>query len=252
MKTTHSRLNLSGILLSAFWAWAGIAAILVSAGTISRIIWTSRGGTYINDTIVNATTSPLAFTATNDLAQPFLNAPDSTLTLNYGSYYAIAFRGYGAHIGAGTVSFLLDGVTGYSQNVTFPDPTSASGVFARFELPGGDTVTISATGRSADLIRVVADGPGLAGDGEPDAFYQFNYSRPVEIVPNLRMVPAAMGRATISWPASAESFGLVSRSDLASGSWDTVTNLPVLNGTRKEVLLPTSNLQRFFRLKSGN
>ena len=46
----------------------------------------------------------------------------------------------------GTVSFVLDGGTTYSQNVTFPDPNKPSGVFAGFALPddlsvlGGDSV----------------------------------------------------------------------------------------------------------------
>ena len=52
----------------------------------------------------------------------------------------------------------------------------------------------------------------------------------------------------VSWPASAEGFGLVSRSDLVTGSWETVTNEPSWNGTRKEVLLPaTPPAQRFFQ-----
>ena len=150
-----------------------------AAATISRITFTSNGGSYINDSIVDGTTSPLAFTAQTGLAQPFLNAGDSTITLGYGSYYAITFRTFGAHIGPGTVSFLLNGVTPYSQNVTFPDPTSASGVFASFTLPGGDSVTISASGLAADRIRVVADGAGLFTDGTPDAFYVFNYTAAV-------------------------------------------------------------------------
>jgi MYXO-CTERM domain-containing protein len=110
------------------------------------------------------------------LAQPFLNAADSTLTLNYGSYYAIAFLGFGQHIGAGSISFLLNGVTPYSQDVTFPDPRFASPVFASFALPGGDEVEVSATGLSADRIRIVADGGGLFTDGTPDAFYLFNFT----------------------------------------------------------------------------
>jgi hypothetical protein len=105
-----------------------------------------------------------------------LNAGDSTISLNFGNYYAIAFLGFGQHIGAGTVSFLLDGVTPYSQNVTFPDPALASPVFANFALPGGDSVTISATGLSADRIQIVADGGGLFPDGTPDAFFAFIYA----------------------------------------------------------------------------
>ncbi|MFS8086517.1 MAG: hypothetical protein ACMG6H_12865 [Acidobacteriota bacterium] len=105
-----------------------------------------------------------------------MNASDSTITLGYGSYYAIAFRAFGSHIGAGTVSFLLNGVTPFSQNVTFPDPTAASGAFATFALPGGDSVTISATGLSADRIQIVADGGGLSPDGTLDAFYAFTFT----------------------------------------------------------------------------
>lgn len=53
----------------------------------------------------------------------------------------------------------------------------------------------------------------------------------------------------LSWPASADGYGLVSRADLAPGAWETVTNVPALNGTRKEVLLPAATpAQRFFRL----
>ena len=61
------------------------------------------------------------------------------------------------------------------------------------------------------------------------------------------------GGMRFSWLASAEGFGLVSRTNLAAGCWEVVTNLPFTNGLWKEVLVPvTSSAQRFFRLKSGN
>ncbi len=155
---------------------AGIATFPLSAGTISGISFTSNGGSFINNTIVDGT-SPLAFTANTGLAQPFLNSADSTITLGYGSYYAIAFLGFGEHIGAGTISFTLDGVGLFSQSVTFPNPASASAVFASFALPGGDAVTVSATGLSADRISIAADGSGLLAGGGPDAFYQFAFTQ---------------------------------------------------------------------------
>jgi hypothetical protein len=154
----------------------GAALVPASAGTISNIAFTSGNGGIINDTIVGNGTSPLAFTASTGTDQPFLNAPDSSITLSYGSYFAIAFAGDAEHIGPGTVSFLLDGVTPQNQVVTFPDPTLLSGVFADFALPGGDSVTISATGTLADRIQIQADGGGLVGDGAPDAFYLFNFT----------------------------------------------------------------------------
>lgn len=145
-----------------------------NAATLTDISFRSNGLSYNNNTVVDGT-SPLAFTATTDLNQSFLNAPDSTISLGYGSYYAIAFLGFGEHVGEGNISFVADG-TPYSKNVTFPNPASASSVFASFALAGGDTVTIATTGLSADRIRIVGDGGGLQGDSTPDAFYSFKYA----------------------------------------------------------------------------
>jgi|ERR1035437_4596137 uncharacterized protein (TIGR03382 family) len=191
MKTFYQSL-LSALLL-------GTSLVPASAATISSISFTSNSGNYINDTIANGTTSPLAFTATTNLAQPFLNAADSTITLDYGSYYAIAFLGFGQHLGVGTVAFLLDGATLYSQTVTFPDPASASSVFADFSLPGGDSVTIQATGLSADRIRIVADGGGLTTDGTPDAFYLFDFTSGTQGVPEPATGALAAGGLVTAW-----------------------------------------------------
>lgn len=158
-----------------------VSAFPISAATITNITFTSNGNTFQNDTIPGPTgpfsaTAPLGFTATTNLAQPFLNAADSSLTLNYGSYYAIAFLGFGSHVGTGSVSFLLNGITPVSQVVSFPTPGLASPVFANFALPGGDAVTISSTGLSADRIQLLADGAGLTPGGGADAFYLFNFT----------------------------------------------------------------------------
>ena len=215
---------------------ATAAAVSVSTAGITDITWTSNNGTFINDTIINGTTSPLAFTATTDLVQPFLNAIDSTITLNDGSYYAISFRGFGAHVGPGMISFLLDGVF-YSQNVVFPDPTLASGEFASFALPGG--VSVSATGLSADRIRIIADGPGLAGDGTADAIYQFNYF----VAPKLTINSAETGHVTLSWTSPAPGFVLQESLSLSPASW---TNSP--SGATNPVVLPTTLPKYFYRL----
>jgi hypothetical protein len=65
--------------------------------------------------------------------------------------------------------------------------------------------------------------------------------------PTLAVAPSR-GGVLFSWPASAAGFGLVSRSGLAPGSWEAVTNMPLLNGTQKEIQLPADSSQRFFRL----
>ena len=62
-------------------------------------------------------------------------------------------------------------------------------------------------------------------------------------------IQPASGGVLLSWPANASSFGLTSRTSLTSGTWETVTNAPSLNGDRKEVTLPANTpVQRFFRL----
>jgi len=229
-------------LVIGFTAMTGVVPVF--AEVLTSITWTSHNGVYINDTIVNGTTSPLAFTATNSLVMPFLNAADSTISLTYGTYYAIAFQSYGAHTGAGTVSFVLDAGTTNSQNVTFPDPTVASGVFANFTLPGGDTVTIAATGLSADRIRVVADGPGLLPDGNPDAIYLFTYtSAAATTVPMMTITPTDPGFAFISWSPATPGFHLQENADLSPGLW---TNS--LSYDTNPVVVAVSQTNRFFRL----
>jgi hypothetical protein len=147
-----------------------------TAGTITNLSFVSNGGAYINDTIVNGT-SPLAFTATGSTSNAFLNNADSTVSLGFGTYYAIAFLGFGQQLGAGTVSFLLNGTTSFSQSVIFPANSPGGVQFALFNLPGGDTAAFSTTGLSADRITIAGDGAGLVPDGTPDAFYQFSYTQ---------------------------------------------------------------------------
>ena len=67
--------------------------------------------------------------------------------------------------------------------------------------------------------------------------------------PLVLRLQAASGGVLCSWPASAAGFGLVARTNLTAGSWESVTNAPVVNGDRQEVLLPANPpVQRFFRL----
>jgi hypothetical protein len=153
-----------------------ISAQAATAGTLTNISFISSNRGFFNDTIVNGF-SPLAFTLTGGTNNPFLNAVDSTVSLGYGNYFAIAFLGFGQHLGSGTVSFVLDGTTTFTQNVIFPANSPGGVLFASFSLPGGDSVTISTTGLSADRIQVFADGAGLAPDGTNDAFYLFSYTQ---------------------------------------------------------------------------
>ena len=85
--------------------------------------------------------------------------------------------------------------------------------------------------------------------GEVAAIYVAGSAGKCKPLPTLA-ASLASGGVRLSWPAGAGSFGLVACPDLTAGSWTAVTNEPVINGTWKEVLLPTATpTQRFFRLQ---
>lgn len=186
------RLTMASACAPGIGLLMGISA--AGGATLKDISFVSNGSQFINDTIVNST-SPLVFTLTSGLDQPFLNAADSTIILGYGTFYAISFLGFGAHVGEGTVSFRVDDGPLIFQNVVFPNPASSGVVFANIPLSGGESVVISTTGLSADRIRIVANGDGMTTDGTPDAFYLFTYS-PVPEPGVVSFLPLALLLAT--------------------------------------------------------
>jgi PEP-CTERM motif len=186
------------ILLKAFILSSLIAGQSATAGEITNITFVSNFGNFANDTINGNRSSPLGITLAGATDNPFLNNADSTVSLGFGDYFAIAFQGFGQHLGDGVVSFLLDG-TLFTQNVVFPDNSSGGVSFATFNLSGGDTVQLTTTGLSADRIRIVADGAGLQADNAPDAFYRFSY---IDGTPNNNVPePASLSIAAIGLAA---------------------------------------------------
>ncbi len=57
------------------------------------------------------------------------------------------------------------------------------------------------------------------------------------------------GQITISWPVPATGYALESQTNLASGGWISVGDVPTTNGGTLSVVLPASGPQQFFRLK---
>ena len=153
-------------------------SVTATAGTLTDLAFTSNNGNYVNDTIAGNGTSPLGFTGTNSLADPFLNNSDSTLTLNPGTYYAWSFVGFGQHIGAGTISGKHDG-SSFSAPVIFPSDLAVNSTFFTYVFVDGEAISVSTPSVSADRIRIVADGGGLAPDGNLDAGYRFQYASAV-------------------------------------------------------------------------
>lgn len=162
--------KLGTLLLTSF-----LFASSALAGTLTNITFESNVF-YQNDTVQNGT-SPIGFTLIGSTVNPFLNDSNSFISLDYGSYFAITSGApFGRHLGAGVVSFRLDDTTNYTQNVTFPDNTSAGVLIASFSLPGGDAVELLTTGIFADRVRIGGDANGLGLDQVADPFFLFNYT----------------------------------------------------------------------------
>ena len=57
------------------------------------------------------------------------------------------------------------------------------------------------------------------------------------------------GQLTVSWPAPSTGYALESQTNLASGGWILVSDVPATNGSELSVTLPSGGAQQFFRLK---
>jgi hypothetical protein len=56
------------------------------------------------------------------------------------------------------------------------------------------------------------------------------------------------GQVTISWPAQSTGFALEAKTNLVTGGWISVSNVPATNGQTFSATLPISAAQQFFRL----
>jgi len=66
--------------------------------------------------------------------------------------------------------------------------------------------------------------------------------------PRLQVVPAG-STVVVSWPATIVGFLLQSQNSLASSNWTDMTNAVVIVGSENRVTDPSSNTNRFFRLR---
>lgn len=76
------------------------------------------------------------------------------------------------------------------------------------------------------------------------------YGAQVVVSPKLRIAPAVNGAAAISWTVPSTNFVLQQSPSLASPSWTTVTNVPVMTNVEDQVVVPSTNSQGFFQLQS--
>jgi len=80
---------------------------------------------------------------------------------------------------------------------------------------------------------------------------QNSYTFSVVEAPLLLSVQALSNSSSLqlSWPVSGDTFVLEFNSDLASGNWQAVTNLPTISSNRNTVQILSDSNSRFFRLR---
>jgi hypothetical protein len=66
-----------------------------------------------------------------------------------------------------------------------------------------------------------------------------------DLLPNLNISQ----NIVIKWPLTQEIFQLECTTNVDSGQWSAVTNIPVVIDGQYTVILPPSNKQQFFRLR---
>ncbi len=71
---------------------------------------------------------------------------------------------------------------------------------------------------------------------------------PSTAAPTLGISAAPGGNILLYWPQAAAGFSVRAKDNLSSGSWDEVTNTPVLVGSEWQLTLPASSTAKFFRL----
>ena len=89
-------------------------------------------------------------------------------------------------------------------------------------------------------------GSGSQGTNGYELFVQ-------QVLPHNPAPELAIGlNVTISWPASTDTYQLEWRSQADTGTWNPVTNAPVVINGRDTVILPPSSPQRFYQLRKTN
>jgi hypothetical protein len=106
------------------------------------------------------------------------------------------------------------------------------------------SITSNLTFGDLPVVREVSD---VTANALPANYVSSSLAIDGLVPPSLTITQDGSGNLTLSWPASAASFGLESVSDL-SAAWSPVTNAVTTAGTNSVVTQPASTNQTYFRL----
>jgi hypothetical protein len=99
-------------------------------------------------------------------------------------------------------------------------------------------------GNTYSLTLKLRDLNGVYPDSEP---FVLSFT-PIAVRHRISILPVDSVRATILWTTNAVGWELQSATSLAAENWNTVTNVPDINGTNFSLSITTGESQRFFRL----
>jgi hypothetical protein len=101
-----------------------------------------------------------------------------------------------------------------------------------------------------DLAELIVVGGTVSGNDTVsiENYLITKYGLVPPILPSLSVASSA-GNVVITWSVSSANFVLQSASELNGGIWNTVANVPVVNGGTNSVTLPAAGTQTFYRLK---
>jgi hypothetical protein len=100
-------------------------------------------------------------------------------------------------------------------------------------------------GNAYSLSLKLHDLNGIYSDSDP-----FTLSFTPEPPPrySINLTPVDAQHAALSWPTNAASWVLQSADSLTATNWDTITNVPAVNGTNFSLSISANRPQQFFRL----
>ncbi len=101
-------------------------------------------------------------------------------------------------------------------------------------------------GNTYSVTLKLHDVNGVYSDSEP---FELSFT-PVDFHPVLNLTQLSVQRVTLAWTTDANGWILESCTAPAGSNWNTIANLPSLNGTNFTLDLASTNAQQFFRLRT--
>lgn len=180
---------------------------------------------------------------------------------NKGSANWVTVSGEFAYVANGPDGLRIDSIT-----------NPASPVNIGHALTGGNTYGVAVAGQYAfvaqssgiavfdvsDPSRPVPAGSAITSaqaygvEVSGDFVYVANSTdglRIFRLLPQLQIALNQPQSLTLTWPTTVANFGLEQNADVGTTNWVAVTNSPVIQGQKKQIVLPWTAPSQFFRLR---